>query len=208
MNLKRAISIDQLTKMKFNTMTFDGAFAESIGDEVERSGSWIIYGDSGHGKTSVSLQFAKYLTRFGRVAYNTIEEGARLSFQKAIQRHKFTSIERRRFIILSEDMPDIIERLSRQKSPDIIIIDSLQFAGITKTEYKKLVRMFRTKLFIWISHSEGKKPLGALAVYVEYNADVKIRVEGFKAIIKTRYGGTEDFVINAERAAEYWNELT
>ena len=67
--------------------------------------------------------------------------------------------------------------------------------------------MFPTKLFIWISHAEGKKPLGTLAAYVEYHADVKIRVEGFKAIIKSRYEGNEDFVINQERAANYWNEL-
>jgi len=206
--LKRAISIDQITKMKFKTMKFDGAFADSFGVEVDRTGNWIIYGNSGHGKTTLCLMLAKYLTQFGRVAYDTIEEGARLSFQKAIIRHKFNAIEKRRFIIISEELPDIIERLSRQKSPDFIFIDSLQFLGISKAEYKKLVRMFPTKLFIWISHADGKKPYGTLAEYVEYNGDVKIRVEGFKAIVKGRFGQDEDFIINAEKAANYWNDLT
>lgn len=208
MSLKRAISIDQLTRMKFKTMKFEKEFADAFGEVVDSSGSWIIYGESGHGKTTFCLLLAKYLTNFGRVGYNTLEEGARFSFQKAIERQKFTSLERRRISILSEDVIDVKERLGKQKSPDILIMDSLQFSNITKAEYKKLLRMFPNKLFIWISHAEGKKPLGALAVHVEYNADVKIRVEGFRAIVKSRFGDSQDFIINAEKSAEYWNELT
>lgn len=208
MELRRAISIDQLEKMKFKSMNFSGKWAASIGDVVAIRGSWIIYGDSGNGKTDFAIQLAKYLTKFGKVAYDTIEEGASLTFQIAIKRHKLTAAEKRRFVILDEDIEELIERLSRQKSPDIIIIDSLQFANITNAQYKNLVRMFPSKLFIWISHADGKKPRGALAIYVEYNSHVKIRVQGFRAIIKGRYGGKEDFIINQERSAAYWNELT
>lgn len=207
MELKRAISVDQLEKKKFKTMRFDGAFAQSVGDEVERSGSWIIYGDSGHGKTTFTLMVGKYLTKFGRVAYNTIEEGARLTFQKAIKRQKFTIKEKRKFFILSESIEELKERLRKQKSPDIIIIDSLQYSFLTKREYKALIDEFSTKLFIWISHADGKKPKGNLARDVEYHSDVKIRVEGFKALLKSRYGGTEDFIISKERSATYWNEI-
>lgn len=207
MELKRAISVDQLEKKKFKTMRFDGAFAASIGEVVERSGSWIMYGESGHGKTSASLILSKYLTKFGRVAYNTLEEGARLTFQIAVKRQKFTKAQASKFIILSESIDELRYRLSKQKSPDIIVIDSLQFTFLTKKQYIALVEEFPTKIFIWISHAQGKKPLGTLAEYVEYHADVKMRVEGFKIIIKSRFGGTEDFVINQERAATYWNEL-
>lgn len=207
MELRRAISIDQLEKMKFKSMDFSGKWAASIGDVVAMRGSWIIYGDSGNGKTDFAIQLAKYLTKFGKVAYDTIEEGASLTFKNAITRHKLTAAEKRRFVILDEEIEELIERLTRQKSPDIIIIDSLQFANITKVQYKNLVRMFPSKLFIWISHADGKKPLGALAIYVEYNSHVKIRVEGFRAIIKSRYEGKDDFIINQERSAEYWNEL-
>lgn len=207
MGLKRAISIDQLTKKKFKTMRFDGAFEKSIGDVVERSGSWILYGDSGHGKTTFSLMLGKYLTKFGRVAYDTIEEGARLSFQKAIVRQNFTKVQSRKFIILSEGIEELKERLHRQKSPDFIIIDSLQYTFLTKKTYKALIDEFPNKLFIWISHADGKKPKGTLACDVEYHADVKMRIEGFKVIMKSRYGGIEDFTVNKERAATYWNEI-
>lgn len=203
----RAISVDQLERTKFNVMTFTGKFAESIGVEVERSGSWIIYGDSGHGKTELALQLAKYLTSYCKVAYNTIEEGARLTFRKAVERQKFTKEERKNFIILNEEIKDLRERLAKPKAPQVVIIDSVQFADITKREYKQLVREHANVLFIWISHVEGKKPLGALAVHVEYNSDVKIRVEGFKAFIKSRFEGCEDYIISESRAESYWNEI-
>ncbi len=207
MELKRAISIDQLQRMKFKTMKFEGEWADSIGEVVEMSGSWIVYGSSGHGKTAFTIQLAKYLTKFGKVAYNTIEEGARYTFQMAMGRHEFSKIEKRRLQVLSEDMKHLEERLSRQKSPNIIIIDSLQFTGIVRKEYNALIKRYPNKTFIWISHADGKKPLGSLAVYVEYNSDVKIRIEGFKAIIKSRYGGSEDFTIVESKSAEYWNEI-
>ena len=207
MELKRAISVDQLIKKKFKTMRFDGPFEKSIGDIVERSGSWILYGDSGHGKTTFSLILAKYLTKFGRVAYDTIEEGARLSFQKAIVRQNFTKLQARKFIILSEGIEELKVRLHKQKSPDFIIIDSLQYTFLTKKEYKDLIDEFPTKLFIWISHADGKKPKGTLARDVEYHADVKMRIEGFKVIMKSRYGGVDDFTVSKEIAATYWNEI-
>lgn len=208
MILKRAISIDQMKRMKFKTMEFKGAFANSIGETVERSGSWMFYGESGHGKTEFTLQLARYLANFGRVAYNTLEEGARLTFQNAIERQPFTKKEQRNFIILSEPIEELSFRLKLQKAPDFIIIDSVQYSGLTRIDYKKLIATFPNKLFIWISHTEGRKPQGRLAQQIEYHADVKGRVEGFKAILKSRYQGFEDYVINAERAAEYWNELS
>jgi hypothetical protein len=207
MELRRAISIDQLERMKFKSMNFSGKWADAIGEVVAMRGSWIVYGPSGHGKTEFTIQLAKKLTKYGKVAFDTIEEGASLTFQKAILRNNITASERKKMIILDEEINELIERLSRQKSPDIIIIDSLQFANITKAQYKEMVRMFPTKLFIWISHADGKKPLGALGVYVEYNSHVKIRVEGFRAIIKSRYENKADFIIDEKRANEYWNEL-
>ena len=207
MMLKRAISVDELLHKRFKTMQFEGEWSVSMGAVVERSGSWIIYGESGHGKTDFSLQLAKYLTNFGKVAYDTIEEGARLTFQKALSRQQFTKQERRRFVILNESIDELRARLKKQKSPDFIFIDSLQFSFITKKQYAALVEEFPTKLFIWISHAEGKKPQGTLGIWVEYHSDIKMRVEGFRTLVKSRYEGGEDFIINEDLAAKYWNEI-
>lgn len=192
--------------MKFPIMELEGAFARSFGARVQRSGSWIIYGESGNGKTELEIQLAKYFTRFAKVLINTLEEGARLTFQMAMGRHSFSEQERRRLHVTQDEMPQLRARLEKPKSPDIVFIDSLQFAGLTKVQYKQFVRDFPNKLFIWISHSEGKKPLGGLGIHVDYNSDVKIHVIGFKGLVKTRYQAGADYIINQAKADELWNQ--
>lgn len=207
MEMKRAISIDELLSKKFKVVQFDGPFAASIGPEVELSGNWIIYATSGHGKTEFSLQLAKYLTQFTKVLYNTMEEGARYSFQKAVRRNQFKPEERRKINVISEPVTVLIERLKKPKSASVIFMDSLQYSFLTKKEYVELKALFPNKLFIWISHADGSKPRGSLAGFVEYDADVKIRVNFFLAMFKSRFEGKEDYIINQERYAEHYNEI-
>ena len=75
---------------------------------------------------------------------------------------------------------------------------------MTKKEYQSLKEEFPNKLFIFISHADGKNPKGALANFVKYDADLKIRVEGYKAMCLSRLGGDkEPYIIWAEGAAQY-----
>ena len=67
--IKRAISVDELTRMKFIDMDFKGRWLASFG-VPERSGIWIIWGNSGNGKTRFAMQLAKYMTQFGKVVCN------------------------------------------------------------------------------------------------------------------------------------------
>jgi len=200
-HLKRAISIDEIYKMTFVDMPFEGEWNESFG-EPERSGVWLIFGHSGNGKTDFAIQLSKYLTQFGNVAYNTLEEGARKSFQMALQRNHMHLVSNS-FVILSEGMNHLRKRLGRRKSADIIIIDSFQHAGVTKAEYIALKKEFPNKLFIFLSHADGKHPEGRPAKFAYYDADVKIHIQGFEAFIKSRYGGGEPFIIWDEGAAEH-----
>ncbi|MCH4824268.1 hypothetical protein ML462_13915 [Gramella lutea] len=200
MPLKRAISVDEMYKMKFEEMPFEGEWLESFG-KPERSGVWIIWGQSGNGKTDFAIKTAKNLTKFGRVAYNTLEEGARKSFQLACKRNHMHHVKGK-FIILQEGIEDLEKRLNKRKAPNVVIIDSFQYTGLTKTEYKRLKAKYPKTLFIFISHAEGKQPEGRAAKFVRYDADVKIRVEGYRAYVTSRYGGGEPFTIWAEGAAE------
>jgi hypothetical protein len=199
----RAMSVEKLLKKKFKVMGFENEFKKSFGTP-ELSGSWIIWGDSGNGKTSFTLQLSKYLTHFGKVAYNSLEEGAKLSFQRAIKRTGMISVSKRFLIIDGETIEELKERLHKQKSPQIIIIDSVQYTDLDKVSYKKLLNEFPTKLFIFISHADGKQPKGSTAVAIKYDADIKIRVEGYKAFPLSRFGGNEPFVIWEDEANKYW----
>lgn len=204
--LKRAISVDEMYKMKFKLLDFNGDWKALIG-LPELTGCWIIYGDSGNGKTTFCLRLAKYLTNFGKVAYNTIEEGAKATFQRAFKEVNMLSCKGKLVVLDKESFPELRLRLKKPKSPDIIFIDSVQYFDADKRMIKALVREFPNKLFIFISHVDGNKPQGSTAKAVLYDADVKLLVKGFKAFPTSRYGGKTPYVIWQEGADDYWMNI-
>lgn len=46
---------------------------------------------------------------------------------------------------------------------------------------------FPRKLFIFISHADGKNPKGGVADSIRYDCSCKIYVEGFRAVAASRY---------------------
>ncbi|WP_044204038.1 hypothetical protein [Flammeovirga sp. OC4] len=199
----RAITVDQLSKKRFTTFNFQGQWKDAFG-MPEQTGIWIIWGNSGNGKTRFCLQLAKYMASFCKVAYNTLEEGARRSFQKGIEETRMVDVKRRFLILDREPIEELKERLKGRQSPKVIIIDSLQYTGMDRQQYIELKEAFPNKMFVFISHAEGKNPAGRTANFARYDADVKIRVEGYRAFPVSRYGGGEPFTIWDEGASKYW----
>lgn len=201
--LRRAVTVEELSQKKFPELQLPEDFTKLLGTP-EMSGIWIIWGESFNGKTAFAMQLAKALTKSGKVFYDTLEEGARKSMQKAVIQHNMQEVKRRFLIGNREGIEDLKTRLRRKKSADIIFIDSIQYTGLTKKEYKQLKEEFPKKLFIFISHADGKNPEGSLAKFVKYDADVKIRVEGYKAMCLSRLGGDKNpYIIWQEGAANF-----
>lgn len=209
MKRKRAATVHEVLNTKFKELDFDGTFRELFG-KPERSGCWIIWGESANGKTALTMQLAKYLCRFGRVAYNSLEEGISLSLKGALIREGMMEQQGRFLLLDKEPIEELTERLKRRKSPDVIIIDSVQYSGLTKITAKKLIDENPSKLFIFISHADGKLPEGRTAKSIRYDASVKIRVEGFRAWIESRYGGDKRkyYTIYPDGANAYWGDET
>lgn len=203
--MKRAYSVNNIIQAKFNTLDFDGVWQAGIGNP-ELTGSWMIYGNPKNGKTSFAMKLSKYLTQFGRVAYNSVEEGLSLTIQMAIERAGIMECGRRWSLLEKEDLPTLITRLKKQRSPDIVIIDSVQFLELKFSEYKKLKEMFPAKLFIYVSHVEGGIPEGNTAKRIWRDANVVFRVEGFRAFPVGRYGGGAPIDVSPEKAKEHWGE--
>ena len=204
MRIKRGLTVSDLKAYRAETLDFDGPWLEAIG-RPELTGSWIIWGNSANGKTRFALQLARYLARFVKVAYNSIEEGLSVTMREAVLSIGMADVQRNFLLLDKETITELGNRLAARKSPQVVIIDSLQYTGLTYTEYKLLRDKFRHKLFIFISHAEGKLPKGNVAKSVRYDANVKILVEGYKAFCESRYGGGEPFTIWAKGAQEYWD---
>ena len=209
--MSRAISNKNVLAAQFETAEFTGAYLASLG-RPELRGAWIIWGDSGSGKTTFTLMLCKYLAGFRRVAYNSLEQGLSLSLQKAWERVNMAEAGSNIILLNKEELPELRARLSKRKSPEIIVIDSLQYLdSFTWKHFKTLKKDFPDKLFIFISQVDKAGNLAdKIAVRIRFDADIKIKVEGFKAFVTTRYEnpdqgeGGADFIIWEKGAADYW----
>lgn len=204
-SIQRAISVSQLGSMKFKELPFTDEFLDLIGCP-EVAGSWLIWGDSGNGKTRFALQLAKYLAQWCRVAYNSLEEGASKSMKQAFADVGMDEVKRRVILLDNEPIVDLKERLRMRRSPDAIVIDSFQYSGMNYRDYVALRTEFKNKLIILISHADGKNPAGQAAKSIRYDAFVKIRIEGYKAYALSRFGGGKPYTIWNEGATSYYNE--
>ena len=147
----RAISNRNVLTAKFEVAEFDGDFLASFG-KPELRGAWIIYGGSGCGKTTFVMQVCKYLTRFRRVAYNSLEQGLSLSLQKAWERVGMEEAGSRIILLNKEQLKDLRVRLQKKQSPDIVVIDSVQYLRrFNMDQYQSLRDEFPNKLFIFVN---------------------------------------------------------
>lgn len=205
----KAISNRDVVAARFETVPFDGEWLASIG-RPELRGSWLVFGQSGSGKTTFALQLARYLSRFCKVAYDTLEQGLSLSFQSAWVRTGMEEAGNAVMVLDKEPVAQLRQRLSRRRSPQVVIIDSLTaMPGFTRKDYLSLVDGFPRKLFVFLAHERKGLPDPAIAETVRRLSEVKIYVEGFRAHVTTRYAcpergeGVSDYVIWRQGAEEY-----
>lgn len=205
----KAISNRDVAAARFETVPFEGEWLAAIG-RPELRGSWLVFGQSGSGKTTFALQLARNLSRFARVAYNTLEQGLSLSFQSAWIRAGMEEAGSAIVVLDKEPLSQLRQRLARRRSPQVVIIDSLTaLPGFTRKDYLSLVGGFPGKLFVFLAHERKGLPDPAIAETVRRLSEVKIYVEGFRAHISSRYAcpergeGVSDYIIWRQGADEY-----
>ena len=203
MRIRRALSVQNLKTYQARVLPFEGLWLDAIG-MPELRGSWIVWGSSANGKTRFALQLARYMAGFVKVAYDSLEEGLSLSIKEAVLACAMADVSRSFMLLDQEPIPDLMKRLARKQSPDVVIVDSIQYSGLNYAEYKRLRDSFPHKLFVFVSHADGKEPKGNVAKSVRYDAFVKIYVEGYRAFPQSRYGGGGQYIIWEKGAADYY----
>ncbi|MEH0007584.1 MAG: hypothetical protein V6Z82_02545 [Flavobacteriales bacterium] len=204
--MKRAVSVKELKAMQFDGYPFKGPFYELVGSP-SKGCVWLIWGESGNGKTSFLMQLSNYLAEYGKVMYNSLEEGIGQTLRLATIRNGLTGENSYPVQLQQESMTDLTVRLRKRRSANFVIIDSFQFAKLNALSFAFFCDEFkaRGKNILFISHADGNKPMGRSANSARYYADIKIRIEGFKAFPISRFGGSQKpYVIWPEGAGEYW----
>ncbi len=89
--MKKAYTYEDIAKAKFKMIALQGEWLRHLG-RMQRSGSILIMGDSGHGKTSYALQLMKALCQIEKVFYNSVEEGLKASFKRNLDLNGLKSV--------------------------------------------------------------------------------------------------------------------
>ena len=180
---KKAISVKTLREKKFHLLDFDGEWKEKMGDP-EQGFRAMFYGPSGSGKTTEVLRFADYLAQhFGKVMYNSWEEGISKSIQDTVISQNLQADGLFFFDGLSYE--EMCEKAKRGRYR-FVIIDSIQYMGFTYSQYQEFNRRFKAKGLILISQVNGKgKARGGEQIL--HAVDMKVGIDAGKANYRSRY---------------------
>lgn len=202
-DLKRAWSVDDVYKTEHEKFDLSPEWKAAFA-EPKTTGVWFVWGNSGNGKTGFMTQLSKEMCRFGRVIYNSLEEGNSDTMQEQYKANGMSTV-RGKLLLVRESMEQLSVRLGKPKAPKIVIIDSWQYTFMSFKEYLDFKEKHSDCLIIIMSHADGKVPEGRTAKRVMYDAALKIWVEGFKAFSKGRYFGKNGgiYTIWHKGAAEY-----
>lgn len=210
----KRLNVAQLAQKKYTLVAgLSPHIREALG-EIEDSFTAIIYGDSGNGKTNLLIQLLKEFKNIGNMLYISYEEGHGKTIKDLILRHNLhNELPNLRFSD-GESIEELHGMLRKKGSPKVIVIDSWQFSGLTIEDYISLKRAFvfgktnnKRKIFLFISHVNGRHPDGKSALEIKRDANIKIRAEGFMGIVETsRYGSNANIVIWPEGAKKYWGK--
>ena len=203
--MARTLSAKQVLTIKFDTIRLGGGWDGCVG-EIETTGIWFIWGNSGNGKTSAVVSLCKELSAFGKVLYNSREEGVSLTMQNTLRRYGMGELGSR-FQLANMSLQELDEKISQQRSPKFVVLDSFQFMGLTYKDFRAFCEKHKNKMLIFVSRTRGRQPEGRAAISAMYDASCKIWVEGYKAFSKGRFVGTTgEMTIWDEGAKKYWSD--
>lgn len=203
--MSRAYSITDVARKKYKLLDW-GEDWQTAFENPETTGIWCIWGNSGNGKTSFVMQLIKELARSRKVHFHSKEEGIKLTMQRHIERHGLEEVKRN-VTIADESTEELVKRCENRKSAKVVVVDSVQASRMNMATFHKLVEANPDKLFIFISQAEGKNPKGNTADNIKYLADLKIWVEGYRAISQGRFNPGGVYTIWDEGANEYWGAI-
>lgn len=129
-----------------------------------------------------------------------------LTMQNTLRRYGMGELGSR-FQLANMSLQELDEKISQQRSPKFVVLDSFQFMGLTYKDFRAFCEKHKNKMLIFVSRTRGRQPEGRAAISAMYDASCKIWVEGYKAFSKGRFVGTTgDMTIWDEGAKKYWSD--
>ncbi len=196
------LKTNKFLKKQYSKLDFSGIWKDSFG-LPERNSRWLIFGKSGEGKTEFSVQLAKYLSAFGKVLYVSREQGDSSSLQQCFARNGMQEVGNQVLLGIDMDFKALLSVLKKRTKHAAIIIDSIDYMRLTADEYKLLDQVCKKTTLIFVSWSDNKRPKSSAGKDIEYMCDVKIYVDRYVVLPRSRYGGNAPYIIWEEGAKKH-----
>ena len=188
--MARTLSVRNAYSKSFDYMPLTGIWSEVLGKQT-RQGVWIIYGAEKHGKTTLALMLANYLSSIERTLYISAEEGLEDKFIEAMFRAGIS--DDNESLKLSDYTPltEVKNKLRKRKSERIVFFDNVSayLDDLKGGEILRLTREFKNTLFIVIAHEKDGEPYTATAKACKRFAKVIFHVQGLNATVSGRCPG-------------------
>ncbi len=174
-------STNFLTK-KFKPLKITGKYKELIGAPTLPF-KMMVYGTAGNGKSTFALQLAGYLATLKlKVLYVSAEEGLSYTLQEKLKRLK----------VAHSNLSLVAEMPSSLTPYDVVFIDSVNHAGLTPEELRKLPSSIS---YVYVVQANKKGQYRGSAEIL-HDVDVSIRVENMVATPeKNRFGGKSSIMV-------------
>ena len=139
--------------------------------------------------------------------------GVRDDFQKELALAGIRSgVSRIQFSEECEGVEDIEGEITKQRSADVVIVDSVQYlgdqCGVKAKEIIALRKKYPKKMFVFLSHVDGKEVEGQMAYDVKKDSFRRIYIDRFKASHVSRGAGGPRgyFIIWDKGYQKHWLE--
>lgn len=177
---KLIISADELRKMEFHTLEFEGQWNSLLGKPVSNF-HMLVTGPPKSGKSHFALQFANYLKEFGSVIYVAVDESLSLSIQRKIIRNDIYGIDLSRAKNKNE-----IQYVIKKGRYDFVIIDSASQAKLSAVDIEEMQLAFQNVSFVNIFLNTKDEYIREKENFKQY-CDIAVSIYNGIATAKGRY---------------------
>lgn len=182
---KEIFSIKTIKEKKFQTLDLCPEYAYLMGYPEKRF-TGIHYGQSGSGKSVLTLQFADYFARnFGKVLYNSHEEKISQTIQDRINNF---NIDADKLYVANGLSFDRMCHYIQRNYYRLVIIDSVDYMKFTVDQLKELRTHFAKRLLSVIMVDFGKTEGNPKSGYdLIHASDVKLFFKNGRVHSTSRY---------------------
>jgi hypothetical protein len=183
----KIMNLESFKNIQFKTLDFSihSEYYSLFGSPAENF-KLMIYGKSGHGKSTFSIEFAEFLAlNFGRVLYNSSEEGLSKSLQKKVQDIQTDLFD----LAFCKSAKELIHELSQPylKTPRFLVIDSINHMKITPQELQDIINLDKNRSVIWLMQTTKTGVFRGDNEFA-HESDIILKFENYTPIVdKTRF---------------------